>query len=169
MKDDQNGRRPRWKTTKMEDNQNERRPASQLSMQTSPRVAHAKLPGPKVLDVRFIRTNNAAIYQYMAHLWKMQMYLQKYSKLGCFEYICRCICIYSSWNLEGLTLHLIVPWFNPAHSAKDHIRVARIHCENILKEKLENKRFWLTLENNQTLNIPFFINRAWQIKTLLMP
>ena len=112
---------------------------------------------------------HVAIYQYMAHLWKMQMYLQKYSKPGRFEYICRCICIYSSWNVEGLTLHPTVPWFNPAHSAKDHIRVTRINCENILKEKLENKRFWLTLENNQTLNIPFFINRAWKIKTLLMP
>ena len=26
MEDDQNGRRPKWKTTKMEDDQNERRP-----------------------------------------------------------------------------------------------------------------------------------------------
>ena len=31
MKDDQNGRRPKWKTIKMEDNQNERRPKLKMT------------------------------------------------------------------------------------------------------------------------------------------
>ena len=49
MKDDQNGRRPKWKMTKMEDNQNERRPkwnateSKEPSMTKMSCISHSKV------------------------------------------------------------------------------------------------------------------------------